>query len=62
MNGLNALIGVAGCVVTVLVVAGMILLTPRGAVEVHAEGTDPDGSNLSPKATPDEPLPARSAA
>ena len=58
---LDTFIGVAGCVVTVLVVVGMILLTPRGAVESHAEATGPDGANLSPASTPDEPLPARTA-
>ncbi len=62
MISLDALIGLAGCLVTVLVIAGMILLTPRGVVKVHAEGTDPYGSNRSPTLPPDEPLPTRTAA
>ena len=33
----------------VLVVVGMILITPRGQVEVHVEGDDPQGSTLSPR-------------
>jgi len=42
------LIGVVGIGVTALVGVGMIFLTPRYTVEVHAEGEDPGGSNLSP--------------
>lgn len=48
MTGLDLLLALAGLGVTALVVAGMILITPRGEVDVHAEGTDPQGSNLSP--------------
>ncbi len=48
MTGLDLLLALAGLAVTLLVVAGMILITPQGATEVHAEGTDPEGSNLSP--------------
>ena len=58
MSGLEVLLAIAGFSVTVLVIAGMILLTPVGAVEVHAEGTDAQGSNLSPTPTPDQPAPA----
>ena len=32
---------------TVLVVAGMILVTPRGAVDAFADVTDPQGAELS---------------
>ena len=62
MTSLNAVIGFAGCLVTVLVVAGMILLTPRGTVEGHAERTVPDDATHSPAPAPDEPAPARTAA
>ena len=41
-----------GIIVLVLVFAGMFLLTPRGTVEVHAEGSDGQGSNLSPTTAP----------
>jgi hypothetical protein len=37
MTGLEWLLAVAGAVITVLVIAGMILLTPRGAVDIHGE-------------------------
>ena len=37
MSALEVLIGIAGLVVTVLVVAAMILITPRGQVELHGE-------------------------
>jgi hypothetical protein len=33
--------------VTVLVVAGMILITPRGAVDAFDDVTDPQGAELS---------------
>jgi hypothetical protein len=49
MTGLDVLLALAGFFVTVLVIAGMILITPRGQVPVHTEGTDAQGSNLSPK-------------
>jgi len=55
MSGLEVLLAVAGAVAMVLVVAGMILLTPRGEVSVHREGTDAEGSNLSPTVTPTQP-------
>ena len=48
MTGLEMLLALAGTAVTVLVIAGMILITPRGEVGVHAAGSDPRGSNLSP--------------
>jgi hypothetical protein len=50
MSGIDVLLAVAGTVVTLLVLAGMVLLVPRGVVEVHAEGADSEGSNLSPVA------------
>jgi hypothetical protein len=56
MTDLDLLLGFAGVVVTALVVAGMFLITPAGVVEVHSEGTDPDGSNLSPAHQPEPSL------
>ncbi len=53
MTALEVLLAVAGLGVTMLVIAGMILMTPRGQVEVHEAGTDPHGSNLSPTPGPD---------
>jgi hypothetical protein len=47
MTDLDVLLAVAGLAVTVLVVAGMILITPRGMVEVSDDVTDPQGAELS---------------
>ena len=47
MTGLDVLLAVAGLAVTVLVVAGMILITPRGAVDAFEDVTDPQGAELS---------------
>ena len=44
MTGLDVLLAVAGLIATLLVVVGMILITPRGAVD---DGTDPQGEDLS---------------
>ena len=55
MTGLEVLLAIAGVGVTALVGAAMILIAPRGVVEVHAEGTDPQGSNLSPTRAVDRP-------
>ena len=47
MSAIEIVLAVAGFIVTALVVAGMILLTPRGQVPVHVDGDDPQHSNLS---------------
>lgn len=47
MSGLEVLVAFAGLAVTVLVVAAMILITPRGQVDLHEEAPDPQGSSLS---------------
>ena len=47
MNALEILLVVAGFSVTALVIAGMVLLTPSGTKDVHAEVTDPLADNLS---------------
>ena len=48
MSGLDVLLAVSGFVVTALVVAGMILITPRGQVEVvRAEEPESQGAELS---------------
>jgi hypothetical protein len=48
MTDLDVLLAVAGLTVTVLVVAGMILITPRGAVDAFHDVTDPQAAELSP--------------
>jgi uncharacterized iron-regulated membrane protein len=47
MTGLDVLLAVAGLAVTVLVVAGMILITPRGAVDAFDDVTDPQRAERS---------------
>jgi hypothetical protein len=47
MTDLDVLLAVAGLAVTVLVVAGLILTTPRGAVDAFDDVTDPQGAELS---------------
>ncbi len=47
MTDLDVLLAVAGLAVTVLVVAGMVLITPRGAVDAFDDATDPQGAELS---------------
>jgi len=52
MSGLEVLVALAGLGVTLLVVAAMILITPRGQVRLDAEKTDPQGSELSRSGAP----------
>ena len=47
MTDLDVLLAVARLTVTVLVVAGMILIAPRGTVDAIDEVTDPQGAELS---------------
>ena len=47
MTGLDILLAVARLAATVLVVVGMILITPRGEVELFGDVTDPRGADLS---------------
>jgi hypothetical protein len=47
MTDLDVLLAVAGLVVTVLVVAGMVLITPRGTVDAFDDVSDPQGAELS---------------
>jgi hypothetical protein len=47
VSALEILLALAGFTVTSLVVAGMILLTPRGQVPVHDGDDDPQGAQLS---------------
>ena len=47
MTALDVLLAVAGLSATLLVVAGMILITPRGAVDLHDDVTESQGEELS---------------
>jgi hypothetical protein len=55
VSGLDVLLGLAGIAVTVLVVAAMILITPRGQVDLHGPEADPQGSELSRAEAPVRP-------
>jgi hypothetical protein len=52
VSGLDVLLALAGITVTVLVVAAMILITPRGQVDLHGPDADSQGSELSRAETP----------
>ena len=43
----DVLLAVAGAVATLLVIAGMILITPRGEVEMEREASSSQGADLS---------------
>jgi hypothetical protein len=58
MTDLDVLLAVAGLVVTVLVVAGMILVTPRGTVDALNDATEPPGGELT-RADASDPAPRR---
>jgi hypothetical protein len=47
MTDLDVLLAIAGFIATLLVVAGMILVTPRGAIETIDDVKDPQGEELS---------------
>jgi hypothetical protein len=61
MTDLDILLAIAGLAVTVLVVTGMILITPRGAVDAFDDVTDPQGAELS-RADSIDPVPTARAA
>jgi hypothetical protein len=64
MTSLDVLLAVAGFAATALVVAGMILLTPRGEVDLREDAPDSQGAQLSradaPLAAPSLSAPPRS--
>jgi hypothetical protein len=55
MTGLDVLLAVAGGVATLLVIAGMILITPRGQVDMDRDAPSSQGSDLSRTAAADPP-------
>jgi hypothetical protein len=60
MTDLDVLLAIAGFIATLLVVAGMILVTPRGAIETTDDATDPQGEELSRADAIDPTLQSRS--
>jgi hypothetical protein len=59
MTGLDILLAFAGLAATLLVVAGMILLTPRGSVDALDGATDAQGAELSQAGVTDAEIAAR---
>jgi hypothetical protein len=51
---LDVFIGIVGVVVTTLVVAGMILITPRGAMPARRADEEPRRRDAAPAAAPVE--------
>ncbi len=59
MSVLEIVMAVAGCSVTAMVVAGMILLTPSGSEAVHADDANRAGADPgSPRAAVPDPAAA----
>jgi hypothetical protein len=56
MTDLDVLLAVAGLAATVLVLVGMMLITPRGTVDTFDDVTDPQGAELS-RADASDPAP-----
>ena len=47
MSGLDLLLAVVGCAVTALTIVGMVLITPRGGVDLYTDELDSQGVDLS---------------
>jgi hypothetical protein len=47
VTGLDVLLAVVGCAVTALTIVGMVLITPRGGVDLYADEPDSQGADLS---------------
>jgi hypothetical protein len=58
VSALEVLLAVAGAAATLLVIAGMILLTPRGQVDIERDGPSSQGSELSRATAADPTAPA----
>jgi hypothetical protein len=57
MSALEIVLAIVGFTVTALVVVGMILITPRGEIDLHdADSNDPQGSDLSRAGMPSVPV------
>jgi hypothetical protein len=47
VTGLDVLLAVVGCAVTALTIVGMVLITPRGGVDLYTDEPDSQGVDLS---------------
>jgi len=54
VTGLEWALAIVGVGVTTLVAVAMVLIVPAGTVEVHQEGEDSQGSELSPRPSADD--------
>jgi hypothetical protein len=52
VTGLDVVLAFAGAVATLLVIAGMILITPRGEVDTAQEAPNSQGTDLSRAGAP----------
>jgi hypothetical protein len=55
VTGLDVLLAVAGSAATLLVIVGMILITPRGQVDIAQDAPSSQGSDLSRAGGADAP-------
>ena len=53
MSALEILVAVAGCGVTALVVVAMILITPRGVVDLRAKARDAQRADVRQAEAPE---------
>jgi hypothetical protein len=56
MSTLDIFVAVAGCGVTVLVVVAMVLITPRGVVDLRAQASDAEASDVREAEAPERTL------
>jgi hypothetical protein len=47
VSGVDVLLAVVGCAVTALTIVGMVLITPRGGVDLYTDEADSQGVDLS---------------
>lgn len=47
VSAVDVLLAVAGCAVTALTIVGMVLITPRGGVDLSADERESQGADLS---------------
>jgi hypothetical protein len=47
VSGVDVLLAVVGCAVTALTLVGMVLITPRGGVDLYTDEPDSQGVDLS---------------
>jgi hypothetical protein len=63
VSGLDVLLAVVGCAVTALTIVGMVLITPRGGVDLYTDAPESQGVDLSralaPHAADGEPANGR---